>query len=68
MAETPYAETEALLMVLRGDDVGDVQAYLRGNFNARELGKLLESLVRLQRTVLRVYQETSLEVASPGEG
>jgi hypothetical protein len=72
MAETPYTETEAFLMVLRGDDVGEVLGYLWEHFNVRELGKLLDSLVRLERMVVNVkghkYHALASEVASPGEG
>lgn len=75
MEETPYTETEAFLMVLRYEAIGDVLGYLWENFGLNELDDLHRHLRRLDACVTHVadhkrYATEHLpdcgEVASPG--
>lgn len=47
MAETRFAETEALLKILNGEPHDDVLAYLRALFSVRELQRFADQLNQL---------------------
>lgn len=77
MAETPYAETEALLMVMRGEHVADISGYLWEHITLNGLDELARALRKLHACVRHVadhkqhavdHPPDDLEVATPGEG
>lgn len=75
--ETPYVETEALLMVMRGEHVADISGYLWEHITLNELDELVRALRKLHACVEHVSNHKRHatehlpdcgEVATPGEG